>query len=233
MGSKLREQVWWIDLVGVNAYLVDDGGTITLVDAGSPWDRRKVQRAITEVAGSVSAVDRILLTHYDIDHVGTLGRLEALDAPIYVGRADQPYLTGEKKPSWRIQKEAFQRAVDWLRKPPSLPVKPVDDGDEIGSFTAYHAPGHTPGHTVFVSEALSVGFLGDLVRESGGKYVVPPRVICHDYEQIKRDILRLAEELPEFEAGCQGHGVPFKEHGWDRLVECASRVTQKSDISPA
>lgn len=245
MVVELRDGVWWIDLVGVNAYLVedrevqrapserrqsDDDRTLTLVDAGSPWDRRALERAIVEVGGSVGAVDRVLVTHFDIDHVGTLHRMDRLDAPIYVGRADLPHLTGEEKPSWYVQKEALQRAVDWLRSPPSLPVEPVDDGDELGSFTAYHAPGHTPGHTVYVSEELSVAFLGDLVRERGGRFVAPPRLICHGYEQAKSSIVRLAEELPPFEAACQGHGVPFEEGGDERLAECARRIESGADV---
>lgn len=221
MVRQLREHVWWIDLVGVNAYLVDDGGTLTLVDAGSPWDRRAIEWAVTSVAGSISDVDRVLLTHYDIDHVGALHRIDALDATVYIGEADLPYLTGEAKPSWRGKKGAFQRALGWLSKPPSLPVEPVADGDEIGSFRAYHAPGHTPGHTVFASEELSVALLGDVVRETDGAYAVPPRIICSDHDQTKASVSKMAEELPEFEAGCQGHGVPFKEHGGDRLAGCA------------
>lgn len=224
MVRELREGLWWIDLVGVNAYLVDDGGTLTLVDAGSPWDAAAIRRAITDVTADVGDVDRILVTHYDIDHVGALDRLEDLDATIHVGREDVAYLTGEEKPSLGNQKEIFQRAVDWLRSPPTLPVHPVDDGDEVGSFTAYRAPGHTPGHTVFASPEREVAFLGDLVRESGGRYVAPPRVISHDYDRTRRDIVTLAERLPPFEAGCQGHGTPFKAHGYDQLARCAARI---------
>lgn len=224
MVRELRPGVWWIDLVGVNAYLVEDGETLTLVDAGSPWDARTIRKAITAVTGSVADIDRILLTHYDLDHVGTLHRLDGLDATIHIGRADLAVLRGERKPTWQTQKEVFQRAVDWLRKPPSLPVKAVDDGDKIGSFTAYSAPGHTPGHTVFVSEEQSVAFLGDLVRESKGRYVAPPRIICQDYEQARRDIPAIAEDVPDFEAGCQGHGIPFKARGGEQLRACAAAI---------
>lgn len=230
MVTHLRDGVWWIDLLGVNAYLVDDGGTFTLVDAGSPWDRRKVERAIVEVADSVEAVDRVLLTHFDIDHVGSLHRIDRLDARIHIGRADFRYLTGDRKPSWHVGKEAIQRALDWLRRPPSVPVEPVDDGDELGSFTAYHAPGHTPGHTVYASEERSVAALGDLVRERGGRFVAPPRLICHGYERAKASIVDLADRLPAFEAGCQGHGIPFEEGGSERLAECGRRL--EDEVGP-
>ena len=224
MCRQLREHVWWIELSGVNAYLVDDDGAFTLVDAGLPWQHRSVQQAVAEVAGSMDAIDRVLLTHYDLDHVGTLARLDGLDAPIYIGRADHPYLVGEEAPPWRNHKGAFQRAVGWLASTPEGPVEIVDDGDEIGSFTAYHAPGHTPGHTVYASEAHSAAFLGDLVREDDGELVPSPSVISYDTDEVHASIRDLADTLPPFEAVCQGHGVPFSERGRERFVLCAERV---------
>jgi glyoxylase-like metal-dependent hydrolase (beta-lactamase superfamily II) len=224
MCRQLREHVWWIDLSGVNAYLVDDGGTFTLVDAGLPWHRRPIQQAVAAVAGSMDAIDRVFLTHYDIDHVGSLARLDGLDAPIYIGRADYPFLVGERSPPWRNHKGAFQRAVGWLTSAPNNPVEIVDDGDEIGSFIAHHAPGHTPGHTVYTSEALSVAFLGDLVREDNGAFEPSPYVISYDTDAVGESILALADGLSPFEAACPGHGVPFSEGGSQRLSECAATI---------
>lgn len=233
MAIQLRENVWWMELSGVNAYLVDDGGTITLIDGGTPLDRRAIVQGITAVAGSVEAVDRILLTHFDIDHVGCFHRIEGLDAPIYAGAADAPFLTREKRPPWRNHKGAFQRAIDWLRDTPSVPVESVTDGESVGSFTAYSTPGHTPGHTIFVSEALSTAFLGDLVRESDGEFAVPPRVICYDHEQATASVVDAAERTPSFEAACPGHGVPFREGGSERLTACAERLDRSRQTTRA
>lgn len=228
MVTRLRENVWWIDLQGVNAYLVDDGGVLTLVDAGMPWNHRKIARACTQVGDSIGDVDRILITHYDIDHVGGLGRIDGLSAPIFVGTADRPFLTGEEKPSWSTQKGLFQRAVDWWRTVPSLPVESVDDGDEIGSFVAYHTPGHTPGHTIYVSTELSVAFLGDLVCETGGKLRPAPRIICQDYQQTTDTIVSVADRLPSFEAACIGHGTPFARRGSEHFTDCVDRLRRKA-----
>lgn len=224
MYRELREHVWWIKLSGVNAYLVNDTETVTLVDAGLPWQRRSVQRAIADVVGEMAEIDRVLLTHYDLDHVGTLTRLDALDAPIYIGRDDYPYLVGEASPPWRNHKGAFQRAVGWLTDTPESPVEIVDDGDEIGSFTAHHAPGHTPGHTVYTSERHSVAFLGDLVREDDGEFVPSPYAISYDTDEVHTSIQDLADTLPPFAAACPGHGVPFSEAGSVRFSECAERI---------
>ena len=218
---ELREGVWWIDCGGVNAYLVDDGGTLTLIDAGLPWNRKTIQQAVSDAAGSLADIDRVLLTHYDIDHVGTLAKLDGLDAPVYVGRDDYPFVTGERSPPWRNHKGAVQRAVGWLTDPPTGPVEPVDDGDELGSFTAHHAPGHTPGHTVYVSEELSTAILGDLVRENNGSFAPSPYIISYDTAAVRSSIRSLAANFPTFEVAAPGHGLPFKRNGSERFADCA------------
>lgn len=227
MVTRLRENVWLLELSGVNAYLVDDGGTMTLVDAGTPLDRRRIEEGLMHVAGAIADVDRILLTHFDIDHVGALHRIEALHAPVYIGRGDRGFLTGDEKPPLGNHKGAFQRALSIFRQPPRMPVHTIDDGDTIGSFTAYSAPGHTPGHTVFVSEDLSVAFLGDLVRESGGEFQALPWLFSYDDEQATDSIVDIAWETPAFAAACPGHGVPFRESGSERLQACADRIKDR------
>lgn len=224
MVTKLSEHVWWIDLVGVNAYLVDDDGVLTLVGAGFPWDGNRITAAITAVGDTVDDLERVLITHYDIDHVGGLARLDDLDATVYVGRPDVPHLLRDENPPVTSQKGLFQRAVDWWRDVPTLPIEPVDDGDTIGSFTAYHTPGHTPGHTIFASESLSVAFLGDLVRESGGELVPTPWFICADYDRNLETIGSVVDRLPPFEIACPGHGTPFVESGTERLSACAEQL---------
>lgn len=228
MVTRLGEHVYWLNFTGVNAYLVEHNGAITVVDTGFPWHASRLLAAITSVGKELDAVERILLTHYDVDHVGGLGRMDSIDAPVYIGRPDEPYLSGESKPSLRTQKGCFQRAVGWWCSSPSQPIEPVDDGDDIGPFTAYRTPGHTPGHTVYVDESLGVAFLGDVVVEYNGELRPAPWVICQDHGQVKADVISLAEQLPAFEVACPGHGVPFVEGGRDRLAACASAVRAQS-----
>jgi glyoxylase-like metal-dependent hydrolase (beta-lactamase superfamily II) len=97
--------------------------------------------------------------------VGALGRLDGLDATVYVREPDASYLTGSARPPWDNGKGALQRALDIFGSTPSLPVETVEDGDTVGPFTAYATPGHSPGRTAFVSEAHDVGFLCDILSK--------------------------------------------------------------------
>jgi glyoxylase-like metal-dependent hydrolase (beta-lactamase superfamily II) len=215
--------VWWLDLGGVNAYLADDDGDLVLVDAGTPRNAADIRDGVHEAGYRVSDVSRVLVTHYDADHVGALSKL-GLDAPVYVGRADAEILAGQRRPSARNHKGLLQRVTGSFVSVPDLPIRPVEDGDEIGGFTAYHTPGHSPGHTAYVAESPSVAFLGDLARESDGKLDASPWAMSYDTDEVARSIRRVAYDAPAFEMAAIGHGTPIMRSGSERLRELSARV---------
>jgi len=220
MVRELADGVWHIDLSGTNAYLVADD-ELTLVDAGMPWHADDIATAVADAGHAVTDIDRVLVTHYDIDHVGGLPNLNGLDATIYAGERDADLVAGREKPSLLDRKGAFQRLAGVLTAPPSAHVEPVRDGDTIGSFTAYHTPGHTPGHVAYVSETLDVAFLGDLVRESGGELDPSPWYLSHDTDDVRASIRDLAARAPDFAVACTGHGTPLVDGGSDALRRLA------------
>ncbi len=223
MVTQLADDVWWLDLGSVNCYLADDGGDLTLVDAGTPFDSGDIMRGVREAGYSINDVDRVLITHYDLDHVGSLARLP-FDAPIHVGEADAPLLSGADAPDWHNHKGAFQLATRPLLTSPDEEVIAVEDGDEIGSFTAYATPGHSPGHMAYVSESLDVAFLGDLVFEDHGKLTASAWAMSYDTEAVRDSIVSLESRTPDFEVAAMGHGVPFLRDGSERLRELADSL---------
>lgn len=230
MVTALSDGVWWFDLGGVNAYLIDeavatDGAVsgLTLVDAGMPWHGTKLPAAITDAGYEPADIERIVLTHYDLDHVGALADLDT-DATIYVGGADAPFVTGDERPPWTNHKGLLQRLTGGFVTPPSNPVEIVADGDTVGSFTVYETPGHTPGHVAYVSEAAGVAMLGDLVRESGGSLAASSWIISYDTDAVETSITDLAERAPAFAVLGMGHGRPFRRGGRERLDRVAATV---------
>ena len=135
MVTSLADGIWWYDLGGVNAYLIDENRVesstisgLTLVDAGMPWHGNRLIAGIAEAGYELADVERILLTHYDLDHAGGLADLDGLDATIYVGERDAPLVTGDRRPPWRNHKGLFQRAVSGFISPPANAVESVTDG---------------------------------------------------------------------------------------------------------
>jgi glyoxylase-like metal-dependent hydrolase (beta-lactamase superfamily II) len=212
-------------LRGVNAYLVDDDGTLTLLDAGTPWDTNRIDRMLRRAGLGVSDIERVLLTHYDLDHVGTLSELGLdPDVPLYVAEPDASYLTGDVSPPLSNHKGLLQRGLGTFVPRVTNDVELVEDEDEIGGFVAYRTPGHTPGHVAYVHEGHGAAFVGDLVRESGGSLEAPPSVICYDTAENDESIREFAARAPPFEALCMGHGDPLARNGYGALRRLADRV---------
>jgi glyoxylase-like metal-dependent hydrolase (beta-lactamase superfamily II) len=224
MATELADGVWQFELRGVSAYLVDDD-VPTLVDAGTPWDEAAIREGLADAGVDIEDVGRVLLTHYDLDHVGTLAALTpALDATVYAGAFDAALLRGDRSPPLRNHKGALQRLAGLFTTLPELEISAVADGERLGSFTAYHTPGHTPGHVAYVSEELGVALLGDLVAESDGALDPSPWFISYDTDRVRESVRDLANRAPPFEVACVGHGDPITTGGDEALAALADRV---------
>ncbi|ELZ94011.1 hypothetical protein C440_10338 [Haloferax mucosum ATCC BAA-1512] len=221
MVTPLSDGLWHIDCKTFdmpNVFLVDDG-TLTLVDSGWPSDEETVRNGVVDAGFELADIDRILLTHYDADHVGTLGRLSPdLDASVYIHEFEAPYVTGERLPPWTARNglEAMHRLYYRRIELPDLPIRPIGDGDTIGEFRVYHTPGHTPGHVTYVHEGRSAAFLGDLAYGLGDTLRPTGRLSSYDAQQVKTSIQSLLRRGDRFTHACPGHGPPL-ENGYERL----------------
>lgn len=214
---------------GVNAYLVDDDGTLTLVDAGTPLDADRMRGMLSRADLSPADVERVLLTHYDVDHVGTLGTLGLdADVPVYAAEPDASFLLGEADPPANNHKGALQRILGRFVVPPENEVRRVSDGDEIGGFVAYRTPGHTPGHVVYAHSGHGVAFLGDLVMESGGALSPSSWALCYDVERNRASLTDLVDRIDPFDAACVGHGDPLPADGYGALCRAADGVRERT-----
>ncbi len=197
-------EVGWPEPIGANAYLVDDG-ELTLVDAGLPVGRRSLTGEIAAAGYDVGDLDRVLLTHYDVDHVGGLRVIDGA-VPTFLGSPDVALLDGAWSPPLTHPKGAYHRAIRRLYSLSGRDLRPVLDRERVGGFRALLTPGHNPGHLVYVHDGLETAFLGDLVMESDGRFRPPPWLDTYDTERARESILRVGEEA--FEYACVGHGSP-------------------------
>jgi glyoxylase-like metal-dependent hydrolase (beta-lactamase superfamily II) len=226
MARQLAFGVWMLELavpvVGANAFLVDDG-EVTLVDAGLP--RFGLRRELRDAGYDADDIDRVLVTHYDIDHVGGLRDLFVRDGPVFVGERDADLLAGTYDPPLFHHKGAFHRLARQVVSIPSrFDVRPVSNGTRVGGFTAYHTPGHNPGHTAYVHEEFGLGVLGDLVWERDGVLTPPEWWDSYDTGEIKDSIRAFAASVPPLDLLCMGHGTPILRGGSDALASLVRRL---------
>lgn len=232
MTEELVDGVYWLSLgwptpLGGNAFLVDDG-EVTLIDAGLPININSLRGQIKAAGYSVAEIDRVLITHYDIDHFGGLSRLvPALDGPVYLGEQDYALLEGTWDPPLLHHKGLFHRALRFVyRVPGSLSYYPVADDEVVGGFRVLHTPGHNPGHVIYYHAATEAAFLGDLIWESGGELTPPVWLDSYDVGEIHASIRKAASSLPSFELACMAHGSPIRTGGSDQLLALAESLSR-------
>ncbi len=231
---RLADGVWLLELglvtpLASNAYLVDEsaygGDGLTLVDTGLWWNEPSIGDELAALDYRMSDLDRVLLTHYDLDHVGGLNRLVPdFDGPVYVGEADLDLLEGRLDPDLLHHKGLFHRVSRQVFSLPDLELRPVSEGDTVGGFTVYHAPGHNPGHVVYHHEPSATLFLGDLVWAEDGGLTTPFWGDSYDMDRLRESVAALAERVPPFEVAAMGHGDPVLSGGDDALDALAASV---------
>ncbi|HEX7540726.1 MAG TPA: MBL fold metallo-hydrolase, partial [Anaerolineales bacterium] len=73
---KIASNIHVIPGVIANPYLLVDSDGLTLIDTGIPGSANKILRYIKQAGYSFRDLNRILLTHADYDHAGSLAALK-------------------------------------------------------------------------------------------------------------------------------------------------------------
>ena len=157
----------------VHAFLLDDGGELTLVDTLFEGDGRLVLDAIRSLGRSVSDLKRIAITHGHRSHLGGLAALRrASGARVYAHEWEADIVSGERRaqavsilPQQSLKLLPFQVGL-WLNRPKHVPCpvdELLDEGDAVGPLRVLHAPGHSPGHLAFHWPERNFLIAGDAV----------------------------------------------------------------------
>ncbi len=190
--------------VSGNAYIVIKGKEAAIVDTGLPGYADEILKAVDSLN---TKIFHIILTHYHIDHTGSLKDLkENTGAKVYIHENDAPYLSGKENfplPS-TIPSEVVKIYSAYRYVEPDVILR---DGDNVFGFKVIHVPGHTPGSIVLYDG--KVLFAGDNMSNSEGKIEGSPAMFDWDRELAKQSVKKLLEL--DFEMLMPGHGDPVLE----------------------
>ena len=175
-----------------------DDKNMILVDAGYSGQYDAVRDACINEGIHFENINKIIITHQDLDHFGGLPEiLEASRNKIEVmaHENDKPYIQGEK-PLVRLNSNFLNSMPEDRREMVKQMFKnfePVDvdttldDNQELpfcGGIKVIHTPGHTPGHLCLYHKMSKTLIIGDAMNIMDGKLMGPRKEILEegDYE---------------------------------------------------
>ncbi len=177
----------------VNAFLINTGTKLVLVDTGSGKlfgpTLGKLAENLKAAGYQPEQVDAVLITHMHADHVGGLmagDKLAFPNATVHADQHDADYWLSQAKldAAPEPMKDFFRGAMASLNPYVGAgKFKPFDgDTELVPGISAKAARGHTPGHSIFVVESKGQKLVlwGDLMHVAAVQFPDPSVTIKFD-----------------------------------------------------
>ncbi|SMQ77886.1 Glyoxylase, beta-lactamase superfamily II [Bacillus sp. OV166] len=191
---------------GLNPTLIWDDEMAVLVDTGMPGQLEQIRLAMSEVGVSFDKLKAVIITHQDLDHIGSLPEIlnqSNNHIEVYANIFDKPYIEGTlpliKTDPNRMSKEQWSSLPEQMqflyKNPPKSKVdKTLEDGEEIsycGGIQIIFTPGHTPGH-------ISLYLKQSKTLVAGDAMVVVDGVLRRPIPQTTLDLKTAIDSLEKF-----------------------------------
>jgi glyoxylase-like metal-dependent hydrolase (beta-lactamase superfamily II) len=226
-----RDVVGGVHRIGehyVNWYLIEEGGRLTVVDAGLPASWRSLQDALNVIGREPGDIEALVLTHAHFDHIGFAERARAeLGILVWVHENDAPltrrpwlYMT-ERSPLSYLSRKNVPIVSSMVRAGAARvgPIRQINrygnEGtlDVPGSPRILFTPGHTLGHCSLHLPERDVVISGDaLVTYDPYTDTHGPRIVARGATADSERALASLESIARTSAGTllPGHGKPWR-----------------------
>ncbi len=211
---KIADNIHIVPGVVGNSYLLVDTDGLTLIDTGIPGSAINILSFIKRIGYSKRDLNRILLTHADWDHAGSVAALKrATGARVYASLYESRAVASGRFPRSLKTNNFFYKPIFALaeslgRFSPAHVDETLTDGQVLpvldGLFVV-DTKGHTPGHLSFFAPSVGTLFSGDSILSRKDKLVGSHGSVTWD--QNKADASVLKQLALRARIVCAGHGM--------------------------
>lgn len=196
---------------GSNLYLLDGGADgVILIDTGMPGAQRPLNRALSALGKRITDIKHILVTHADMDHIGSLASLkDVTGATVYASEPSKAHIENHTVPAhipvylkpflWPMMPFIKTTTVD-------VTVQPGTPLDIAGGIVPLATPGHTPDHVAYQWTDGDMIFVGDLFFRIG-KLSLTPGVLAWSTSAGRKSASTVLDLGPQHLM--VGHGNPL------------------------
>jgi len=222
----------------IHPTLTWDDDTVVLVDAGFSGQLQQIREAVARAGVSFDRLDKVIVTHQDIDHIGGLPDIileSSHKVEVLSHEEEKPYIEGRKplikmnqarlsKRLVSLPEEQRQQAEALFANPPKASVDTaVADGEILpycGGITVIFTPGHTPGHICLYLNKSKILVTGDALVAADGELRGPNPGATYDMDAALKSLKKLTRY--DIETVVCYHGGVYRDHPNKRLAELAS-----------
>lgn len=186
----------------IHPVVIKDGNGLVLFDAGYPNQLRDFENALAEIGYRISDIRKVVVSHHDHDHMGSLKDLKEAkpDIRIVSSLIESKLISGEEKSLRLLQAEKYNEGLRgdekefgerFVRYLETINVCAVDEIVAEGDYVCpgvkvIDTPGHTPGHISLLLEEERILLAGDALAIEDGRLVLAnPQFTLDTDEAIK------------------------------------------------
>lgn len=224
----------------LNPTLIWDDETAILIDTGTPGQLEQIRAAMNEAGVSLDRLKAVILTHQDLDHIGSLPEIlqEAGEGiEVYAHELDKPYIEGKlplmkgnpDSMAWQLEglpEDERRKVLAFLDNPPKAKVdRTLADGQELpycGGIHVIFTPGHTPGHISLYLKKSKTLVVGDAMFSVEGSLKGPHPQSTPDMDTAFRSLKKCLDF--DIETVVCYHGGLSKDNVKDQLQELVRNV---------
>lgn len=189
--------------------MVWDNNTGILIDAGYPGQLSQIQEAIKQAGLSFLKINKIIITHHDMDHIGNMNDIIKTlpkHPEIIAHKKEKKYIQSEKCPTKITQlkplinsmstemKVVYENLKTGYKNHKILVDRTVKSGEELpycGGIKIIYTPGHTPGHISLYFKQNKVLIAGDALFIKDGILIPPPKFVNFNDSLALKSISKL------------------------------------------